>query len=190
MAVTPSTMTDLGGSAPDFALPATDGRIVRLEDFSATPALLVAFVCNHCPYVQHIRAAFVKFAHEYQPRGLAIVAISSNDPSRHPDDSAEMMKVEADRHGFNFPYVFDETQETARAYRAACTPDFFLYDNENGLVYRGQFDGSRPGNGIPVSGADLRAAVDAVLNGQPVSAQQFPSIGCNIKWKPGNEPDY
>lgn len=190
MVLTPSTMAELGSTAPAFELPATDGRIVRLEDFSSAPALLVAFICNHCPYVRHIRAGFVEFAHEYQPRGLAIVAISSNDASTHPDDSPEMMKVEADQHGFNFPYLYDETQQVAHAYKAACTPDFFLYDNANGLVYRGQFDGSRPGNGVPVSGADLRAAVDAVLQGDPVSAEQAPSIGCNIKWKPGNEPGY
>lgn len=190
MVLTPSTMTELGSSAPTFELPATDGRIVRLEDFSAAPAVLVAFICNHCPYVQHIRSGFVDFAREYQPRGLAIVAISSNDAASHPDDSPEMMKVEAEQHGFNFPYLYDETQEVARAYRAACTPDFFLYDNRDGLVYRGQFDGSRPGNDIPVTGASLRQAVDAVLGGTPVPADQYPSIGCNIKWKRGNEPGY
>lgn len=190
MTLTPSTMTALGGAAPGFELPATDGRIVRLEDFSDMPALLVAFICNHCPYVQHIRTGFVEFAREYQPRGLAVVAINSNDASTHPDDSPEMMKVEGDRHGFNFAYLFDETQEVARAYHAACTPDFFLYDNARGLAYRGQFDGSRPGNGVPVTGGDLRQAAEAVLDGRPVPADQFPSIGCNIKWKTGNAPDY
>ncbi|MBT8444735.1 MAG: thioredoxin family protein [Gammaproteobacteria bacterium] len=190
MALTPSTMHELGTSAPAFALPATDGRIVRLDDFDATPALLVAFICNHCPYVKHIRDGFVAFAREYQARGLAVVAISSNDASTHPDDSPEMMKVEADQYGFTFPYLYDETQEVAKAYRAACTPDFFLYDNTKGLVYRGQFDGSRPGNGVPVTGASLRDATDAVLSGAPVATDQFPSIGCNIKWRPGNEPSY
>ncbi|MFW2404408.1 MAG: thioredoxin family protein [Gammaproteobacteria bacterium] len=188
--LTPSTMSELGSSAPAFALPGTDGRTVRSEDFAATPALLVAFMCNHCPYVKHIRAGFVAFAREYQSRGIAIVAINSNDAKAHPDDSPEMMKVEADRYKFNFPYLFDESQEVAKAFRAACTPDFFLYDNDSGLVYRGQFDGSRPGNGVPVTGASLREAVDSVLNGGAVVADQFPSIGCNIKWRTGNEPGY
>jgi peroxiredoxin len=188
MVLTPSTMPELGSGAPDFELPATDGRMVRRDNFAAAPGLLVAFTCNHCPYAQHIRASFVEFAREYQPRGLAIVAISSNDANTHPDDSPEMMRVEADRHGFNFPYLYDATQEVARAYRAACTPDFFLYDAERRLVYRGQFDGSRPGNDVPVTGSDLRAAADAVLEGRPVGVEQRPSIGCNIKWKPGNAP--
>jgi len=183
-------MNNLGSSAPNFALPDTDGRMVRLDDFSAAPALLVMFTCNHCPYVQHIRAGFVEFAREYQPRGLAIVAINSNDAKRHPDDSPEMMMVEAKQYGFNFPYLYDETQEVAQAYQAACTPDFFLFDNQGGLVYRGQFDGSRPGNDIPVNGASIREAVDAVLAGSPIKAEQKPSIGCNIKWQPGNEPNY
>jgi len=190
MVLTPSTMSELGTSAPDFALPATDGRVVRLDDFASASALLVTFICNHCPYVKHIRAGFVNFARDYQPRGLAIVAINSNDASTHPDDSPEMMKVEADQFGFNFPYLYDETQEVAKAYRAACTPDFFMYDNEQGLAYRGQFDSSRPGNGIPVTGANLRQAIDAILNGEPVRADQMPSIGCNIKWRPGNEPGW
>jgi len=190
MVLTPSTMTELGGSAPAFELPATDGRIIRSAAFDTAPGLLVAFICNHCPYVQHILVGFVEFAHEYQSRGLAIVAISSNDADNYPDDSPEMMKVEATRYGFNFPYLYDETQQVAQAYRAACTPDFFLFNNTHGLVYRGQFDGSRPGNDVPVTGASLRQAADAVLNGRPVPADQVPSIGCNIKWKPGNEPGY
>ena len=188
MVLTPSIMSELGTSAPAFSLPSTDGRIVSLSDFDAAPALLVAFICNHCPYVKHIRDGFVAFAKEYQPRGLAVVAINSNDASTHPDDSPEMMQVEAGQYGFSFPYLYDETQDVAKAYRAACTPDFFLYDESHGLVYRGQFDGSRPGNGIPVTGRSLRDAVDAILNGEPVSADQTPSIGCNIKWKTGNEP--
>ena len=190
MSLTPSTMTELGSSAAAFELPATDGRIVRLEDFAGAQALLVAFICNHCPYVQHILAGFLAFARDYQARGLAIVAISSNDAGTHPDDSPEMMKVAAEQREFNFPYLYDETQQVARAYRAACTPDFFLYDHRQGLAYRGQFDASRPGNGVPVTGTSLRAAADAVLAGQPAPAEQLPSIGCNIKWKAGNEPGY
>ncbi len=190
MSLTPSTMCELGTSAPAFELPATDGRIVRLSDFANTPALLVVFWCNHCPYVQHIRAGFITFARDYQPRGLTIVAINANDAAKYPDDSPEMMKVEADQHTFNFPYLYDETQAIALAYRAACTPDFFLYGNDHGLVYRGQFDSSRPGNDTPVTGADLRRSVDALLEGRPLTTQQMPSIGCNIKWKPGTEPDY
>ena len=188
MAQTPSTMTDLGTSAPAFELPAIDGRIVRLADFAKAPALLVAFWCNHCPYVQHIRAAFIAFARDYQPRGLAIVAINANDATKYPDDSPEMMKVEADQHAFNFLYLYDETQATAHAYYATCTPDFFLYDNSHGLVYRGQFDSSRPGNDTPVTGTDLRQSVDALLAGKPRTTDQIPSIGCSIKWKSGNEP--
>lgn len=190
MVLTPSTMTPLGTSAPEFALPAIDGRIVGLDDFAASPALLVAFICNHCPYVKHILAGFVEFATQYQPRGLAVVAINSNDADQYPDDSPEMMKIEAQRRGFNFPYLFDGTQQTALAFRAACTPDLFLYDDTHGLAYRGQFDGSRPGNDVPVSGMDLRHAADAVLAGRPAPTNQFASIGCNIKWKPGNEPGY
>jgi peroxiredoxin len=190
MVLTPSTMPGLGSSAPDFALPADDGRVVTLDDFSSSRALLVAFICNHCPYVKHILAGFVDFATEFQPRGLAIVAINSNDAKQYPDDSPEMMRVEARRRGFNFPYLHDETQEAARSFRAACTPDWFLYDDAHGLAYRGQFDGSRPGNDVPVTGMDLRRAADAVLEGAHVRAEQFPSIGCNIKWKPGNEPGY
>ena len=190
MVLTPSAMKNLGTSASAFQLPNIDGRIVRLDDYASAPALLIMFTCNHCPYVQHIRAGFVEFTRDYQPRGLAIVAINSNDASRHPDDSPEMMMVEAKQYGFTFPYLYDATQEVAKAYQAACTPDFFLFDDQGGLVYRGQFDGSRPGNDIPVNGASLRNAVDAVLAGEPILTEQRPSIGCNIKWQSGNEPNY
>lgn len=189
MSLTPSKMPDLGLSAPAFELPNIDGQLVSLANFYDSKALLVAFWCNHCPYVQHIREGFVAFAREYQGLGLAIVVISANDVSTHPDDSPELMKIEAEQHGFIFPYLFDETQEVARAFQAACTPDFFLYDQHQRLVYRGQFDSSRPGNSVPVTGSDLRSAVDAVLDDRPVDAAQIPSIGCNIKWKPGNEPE-
>jgi peroxiredoxin len=190
MALTPSTMLELGTEAPDFRLPDPAGREVSRDDFRGAPALLVAFLCNHCPYVQHIREGFARFAVEYQAKGLAIVAISSNDVASHPDDAPPRMAEEARRFGYVFPYLFDETQAVAKAYRAACTPDFFLFDASRKLVYRGQFDGSRPGNRIPVTGADLRAAADAALGGRAPGADQKPSLGCNIKWKPGNEPDY
>lgn len=190
MALTPSTMAPLGSSAPDFRLPDTDGKWVSLADFADAPALLVAFLCNHCPFVKHIRESFAALAREYQTRGVAVVAINSNDPIRHPDDSPERMKEERTAAGYTFPYLFDETQEVAKAYRAACTPDFFLFDRDKRLVYRGQMDASRPGNGKPNDGADLRAALDAVLAGRTPSSQQTPSVGCNIKWKPGNEPSW
>lgn len=191
MALTPSTMLPLGTNAPDFRLPdAATGKTVALGDFQKSPALLVMFICNHCPYVKHLRAALGGFAKDCQARGAAVVAISANDAASHPDDSPENMKREAAQFGYGFPYLYDESQAVAQAYRAACTPDFFLFDKDRKLVYRGQFDDSRPGNGQPVTGADLRAAVEAVLAGRPVSPQQKPSIGCNIKWKPGNEPAY
>lgn len=180
----------LGTPAPEFRLRDTEGRWVSLEDFPEAPAYLVIFLCNHCPYVKHIRHALADFAREYQKRGVAIVGINSNDVERYPEDSPERMKEEVRTVGYTFPYLFDETQVVAKAYRAACTPDFFLFDRNRQLVYRGQFDDSRPGNGIPVTGRDLRAALDAVLQGRPVPADQKPSMGCNIKWKPGNEPDY
>lgn len=191
MAQTPSTMLPLGTLASDFDLPEpATGRIVTLADFRDSPALLVMFVCNHCPFVKHIRAELARFAREYQAKGLATVAISANDVAKFPDDSPEKMVGEAKTFGYSFPYLYDESQAVAKIYRAACTPDFFLFDAGRRLVYRGQFDGSRPGNAVPVTGADLRAAVDALLAGRPVSPEQKPSIGCNIKWKPGNEPDY
>ncbi len=191
MVRTASTMMlPLGAKAPDFALPDTEGRIVRLSDFDGAPALLVIFLCNHCPYVKHIADDLAEFAKEYQAKGVAIVGINSNDATSYPDDSPEKMREEVKLRGYTFPYLYDETQEVAKAYRAACTPDFFLFDKERRLVYRGQYDDSRPGNGIPVTGKDLQAAIEAVLAGQPVPADQKPSLGCNIKWKPGNEPDY
>ena len=190
MALTPSTMLPLGTKAPDFALPDTEGSLVRLADFDDAPALVVAFICNHCPYVKHVRHAFRDLADELQSRGAAVVGISSNDVSTHPDDSPEKMLEEKAEVGYTFPYLYDEDQSAARAYRAACTPDFYVFDRSRALVYRGQLDGSRPGNDVPPSGDDLRAAVDAVLAGRDVPADQKPSIGCNIKWKAGHEPDY
>jgi peroxiredoxin len=185
-------MLYLATRAPDCSRPHSNGggRAVGLADFAGAPALLVAFICNHCPYVKHINAGLVQFARDYQPKGLAVVAISSNDVRTHPDDSPERMTEVAQREGYAFPYLYDETQAIAKAYRAACTPDLFLFDKDRRLVYRGQFDGSRPGSGIPVTGEDLRAAADAVLAGEPVAAEQRPSLGCNIKWKTGQEPDY
>jgi peroxiredoxin len=182
-------MLPLGTPAPDFRLPDPAGRLVARDDFAAAPALLVAFLCNHCPYVKHIQAGLAAFAREYAARGLAIVAINSNDFGAYPEDAPARMAEEAKRHGYVFPYLIDETQEVAKAYRAACTPDFFLFDAARRLAYRGQFDASRPGNRVPVTGADLRAAADAVLAGRAAPAEQRPSIGCNIKWKPGHEPD-
>ncbi len=190
MAVTPSTMLELGTQAPDFALPDTSGNIVARDDFSQAPALLVVFMCNHCPFVKHIREELVQFARDFQAKGVAIVGINANDVQRFPQDSPEKMAEDARLYGFTFPYLYDETQQVAKAYRAACTPDFFLFDRTRSLVYRGQFDDSRPDSGIPVTGTDLRAAVTALLAGKPVSPDQKPCIGCNIKWKPGNEPDY
>jgi peroxiredoxin len=190
MARTPSTMLTLGTPAPGFRLPDFDGRVHGLEDFRASPALLVAFICNHCPFVQHIRSEFAAFAREYAPRGLAVVAINSNDLEVYPQDGPDAMRQEAAELGYGFPYLVDESQAVAKAYRAACTPDFFLFDAQRRLAYRGQFDDSRPGNGRPVTGADLRAAVDATLDGRSPSAEQFPSLGCNIKWRKGNAPDY
>ncbi|HEU0013741.1 MAG TPA: thioredoxin family protein [Longimicrobium sp.] len=190
MAATPSTMLELGTPAPAFSLPDTGGRTVSLADYADAPALLVMFICNHCPYVKHLRAALAELGREYGARGVGIVAVSANDAERYPPDGPEMMRREKEEAGYPFPYLFDETQQVAKAYRAACTPDFFLFDGERRLVYRGQFDDSRPGNGRPVTGRDLRAALDAVLAGRTVPAEQVPSIGCNIKWKPGNEPEY
>lgn len=185
-----STMLELGTRAPDFALPDTEGGTVSLADFDGAPALLVMFICNHCPYVKHLRGALAQLGREYAPRGVGIVGIMSNDVGRYPDDSPEQMRRERRDAGWSFPYLYDETQEVARAYRAACTPDFFLFDRGRRLVYRGQFDDSRPSNGRPVTGRDLRAALDAVLDGRPVPAEQAPSLGCSIKWKPGSEPEW
>lgn len=190
MVLTPSTMLPLGTKAPDFALPDTDGKTVRLADFADKPALLVAFICNHCPYVKHIAAGFARLANDYQARGVAVVAINSNDVQSHPDDSPAKMRDEVKLRGYKFPYLFDETQKVAQAYHAACTPDFYVFDRDRKLVYRGQLDSSRPDNGIPVTGADLAAALDAALAGKAAPEPQRPSIGCNIKWRAGNEPAY
>ncbi len=189
MALTYSTMQELGSEAPEFDLPAVQGERIRLADFADAKGLLVVFMCNHCPYVKHIRASLADFARDYQNRGIAIVGINANDVRSHPDDSPERMAEEVRDAGYVFPYLYDESQQVARAYSAACTPDFFLYDGGHRLVYRGQFDDSRPSNGVPATGVDLRAAADALLAGEPISREQKPSVGCNIKWKPGNEPD-
>ena len=190
MALTPSIMLDLGTPAPDFSLPDTEGRMVSLKDFADAPALLVVFMCNHCPYVKHIREGFAQFARDFQPRGLAVVGINANDVEKYPDDSPEKMKEEQRTAGYSFPYLYDATQQVAKAYRAACTPDFFLFGKDRRLVYRGQFDDSRPKNSEPVTGKDMREAVTALLERRPMPQDQKPSIGCNIKWKPGNEPEY
>jgi peroxiredoxin len=190
MALTPSTMLPLGTVAPGFQLPDTDGKTMSLEDFKGSPALLIAFICNHCPYVKHVRHELARLGKEYQGKGAAVVAISSNDVTTHPDDSPKMMAREKAEVGYTFPYLYDETQQVALAYKAACTPDFYVFDKDQKLVYRGQLDGSRPGNPIPLNGKDLRSALDAVLAGEPVSDNQWPSMGCNIKWKRGNEPRY
>ena len=190
MAATESTMLELGTIAPHFSLHDPAGAFVCVDDFWESRALLVAFICNHCPFVRHIRKEFAALAREYQQHGVATAAIMSNDVDAYPQDGPEGMREEQAAQGYTFPYLYDETQHVARAYRAACTPDFFLFDADRKLVYRGQFDDSRPGNGMPVTGADLRAALDALLDGRPISADQKPSIGCGIKWKPGNEPEY
>ena len=190
MARTPSTMLALGTMAPPFDLPDFDGKRHVLADFAASPALLVVFTCEHCPFARHIRAGFARFAAEYVPRGLAIVAVNPNDLAAYPQDGPDAMREEARSAGYVFPYLLDADQSVAKAFRAACTPDFFLFDADRRLVYRGQFDDSRPGNGRPVTGADLRAAVEATLAGGTPPAEQFPSLGCNIKWKKGAAPDY
>ena len=190
MVDTPATMVPLGTKAPAFRLPAADGKITSIDDFKGSPALLVVFLCNHCPFVKHVLPHFVGLAREYQRRGVGIVGISSNDVESYPDDAPERMAELSRAMGFTFPYLYDESQQVAKAYGAACTPDFYLFDRDRRLVYRGQMDDSRPGNGRPLNGADLRAAMDVVLEGKPVSGDQKPSVGCNIKWKCGNEPDY
>ena len=183
-------MLPLGTKAPDFRLPDTTGRTVSLSDFKNSHALVLVFMCNHCPYVKHIRSALAQLARDYVDRGVAVVGISANDVANYPQDSPQKMAEEAKAAGYIFPYLYDETQQVAKAYRAACTPDIYLFDQDQRLAYRGQMDDSRPGTNLPVTGKDLRAALDAVLTGKPVSSSQKPSIGCNIKWKPGNEPDY
>jgi len=191
MVRTPSTMLPLGTLAPAFALPdPASGAQVALDYQIGSAGILVVFMCNHCPYVRHLRTGLADFATDYQPKGISVIGINSNDVSSHPDDSPEMMIREAIEAGYTFPYLFDESQEVAKAYRAACTPDFFLFDAKKRLVYRGQFDESRPGNGIAVTGDDLRRAADALLAGDPISEDQRASVGCNIKWKRGNQPTY
>jgi peroxiredoxin len=190
MVMTASTMLELGTTAPDFSLPDTQGRTVSLHDFDDAKALLVVFMCNHCPFVKHVLDRFLKLAKEYQHKGVAVVGISSNDVDAFPDDRPEKMAELARQKGFTFPYLYDGTQEVAKSYRAACTPDFFLFDQDRKLVYRGQMDDSRPSTNVPVTGADLRMALDSVLQGRPVPEEQRPSMGCNIKWKSGNEPEY
>lgn len=190
MVQTASTMMPLGTAAPEFSLPDTSGNMVSLSDFAGAKALLVMFICNHCPFVKHVRLQIADMGAEYQEKGVGVVAIMSNDVANHPDDSPEHMAEEIRQIGYTFPYLYDETQAVAKAYRAACTPDFFLFDGNRKLVYRGQLDDSRPGNDKPVTGSDLRAALDAMVAGSPVPETQKPSIGCNIKWKSGSEPDY
>lgn len=190
MSETPSTMLSLGTPAPRFDLAGCDGKRYRLDDYSSAPAILVVFMCNHCPYVRHIRKKMAELMTEYRRKGVAAFGINSNDAEVYPDDTPERMREDARDYSYTFPYLIDDTQETARAYHAACTPDFFVFDGERKLAYRGQMDDSRPGNALPVTGKDLRAALDAVLAGLPVPIVQKPSIGCNIKWKKGNEPEY
>ena len=191
MAKTPSTMLPLGTQAPDFSLvDVVSNQSFTLETFKGKKALLVAFICVHCPYVKHVREEIARIGRDYQDKDIGIIAISSNDITQYPEDAPESMKQMAQELGFTFPFCYDETQEVAKAYHAACTPDFFLFDKDRKLVYRGQLDDSRPESGIPVSGRDLRAAIDAILIGQPVNPNQKPSLGCNIKWKVGNEPGY
>jgi len=190
MVRTPSTMLPLGTVAPGFSLPNIDGRVVDLAEAAGPKGTVVVFICNHCPFVKHVADQLAALGRDVMPRGIGIVAISSNDVSTHPADSPEQMVHEAEDRGYAFPYLYDESQSVAQAYHAACTPDFFLFDGARKLVYRGQLDASRPGNDIPVTGVDLRAAIDAVLAGKPVAGEQRPSLGCNIKWKPGNEPAY
>jgi peroxiredoxin len=189
MAATPSTMLELGTPAPAFTLPDPEGNLYSTADYADAPALLVMFICNHCPFVKHVRAELARLGRDYMPRGVALLAVGSNDVTRIPADGPEHMRAEKDAAGYPFPYLYDESQEVAKSYRAACTPDFFLFDGGRKLVYRGQLDDSRPSNGIPVTGADLRSALDAVLAGRPISPEQKPSIGCSIKWKPGNQPE-
>ena len=188
LAAVESQMLELGTAAPALSLPDPDGEVHTFAEGAA--AYLVMFICNHCPFVIHVRDELARLGRNYAERGVAVYAISSNDVDNYPADAPEHMKREAAEHGFTFPYLYDEDQTVAKAYRAACTPDFFLFDGDRRLVYRGQLDGSRPSNNVPVDGRDLRAALDAVLAGRAVDPEQKPSIGCNIKWKPGNAPDY
>lgn len=190
MVQTLSTMLPLGTSAPQFSLPDANGKIVSLSDFEGAPAMVVVFMCNHCPFVKHVAPGLANLAREYQDKGVAVVGINPNDVANYPDDSPQKMAEASKEYGYTFPYLLDESQEVAKAYRAACTPDFFVFDGDRQLVYRGQMDDARPSLDLPVTGADLRAALNAVLDGRSVTADQKPSVGCNIKWKPGNEPEY
>lgn len=184
MALTPSNMVDLGSSAPDFELQDTvTGSLMTLDILKSDDATLIMFICNHCPYVKHVREELVRLANDYIPKNVSLIAISSNDVESYPEDSPELMKIEALEWKYPFPYLYDETQKVARAYRAACTPDFFLYNKNMELVYRGQLDDSRPGNNRPLTGEDLRTAIDNLLNNVPAPTNQIPSVGCNIKWK-------
>lgn len=186
MAKTASSMIPLGSVAPEFTLlDVVSGQIKSLQELRSETATVVMFICNHCPFVKHIRAELAALGREFQARGVAVIAINSNDVDSYPEDAPEKMKIEAETHAYTFPYLYDETQEVAKAYRAECTPDFYVFDAAMACVYRGQLDDSRPGNGIEVSGGDLRAAVESVLAGKPVNQNQKPSIGCNIKWKNG-----
>ncbi len=191
MALTPSTMLSLGTKAPDFSLPdVVSGNTISLKTFADKKALLVMFICRHCPFVKHVQQQLAQIGQDYADQSLGIVAISANDVANYPDDSPDNLKLMAKELGFNFPFCYDESQATAKAYAAACTPDFFLFDENRQLVYRGQLDESRPSNNVPVTGKDLRSAIDAVLAGKEINPDQKPSIGCNIKWKSGNEPKY
>lgn len=191
MVLTRSIMLTLGTKAPDFSLrDVTSDKTVSLADFAGKKALLVMFICRHCPYVRHVKDELTKLGKDYEKSVLGIVAISSNDINLYPEDAPDSLKEFAQIQDFRFPLLFDESQDVAKAYTAACTPDFFLFDRERKLVYRGQMDGSRPGNSVPVTGEDLRVAIEVVLNDRLVDSSQHPSTGCNIKWKPGNEPEY
>lgn len=190
MALTKSQMLPLGTQAPDFRLPDYKGNCVSLSDFKDQPALLVMFICNHCPYVQHVRHTIAKLTAEYKKKGVASVGINSNDGKKYPADSPAMMEQEVQATGYTFPYLVDESQAVAKAYRAACTPEFYVFDKDRKLYYRGRLDGSTPGTNVPTTGEDLRGALDSLIAGKPAPKEQVPSMGCNIKWKPGNEPDY
>ena len=190
MVRTPSTMLPLGTEAEDFSLINTDGRTLSFADVAGERGTVLMFICNHCPFVKHVANELAAIGYEYMPKGVGMVAINSNDVAAHPADSPEQMIHESEQRGYSFPYLFDETQEVAKAYGAACTPDFYLFDGNHKLVYRGQLDGSRPDSGVPVTGEDLRKAIDALLESRPLPQPQHPSIGCNIKWRPGNEPQY
>jgi len=190
MSLTPSTMQSLGSKAPDFRLPDFEGNKISLGDFRESKVLLIMFICNHCPYVKHIQGELAKLTHNYEDKDITFIGINSNDAVNYPDDSPEKMKEMAETNAWTFPYLIDGDQSVARAYKAACTPDFFLYDADRKLCYRGQLDDSRPGNDIPVTGKDLREAIESLQAGREAPKTQKPSMGCNIKWKPGNEPNY